>query len=135
MDYDIKEAYEATFDPNKAVYKDMIEEGMLKRIEEINPIEACKLRIDRYKKLLRDEETKLYELEEFERKNKRNKQQAETQKQELDHFRITKFHDKKDVLLTQYNNGVLDFTKNAGIFKFKNASEFQEWITPLLTEA
>ncbi|MCK9616159.1 MAG: hypothetical protein M0R48_11825 [Candidatus Omnitrophica bacterium] len=136
VDYYIKEAYEATFDPGKVVYKDMIEEAMLKRIEEINPLKACKLRIDRYKQLLHNEEDKLDELEDLEREAKRSaRKQNQAQNSELDHFRTEKFHDKREALVIQYNKGSLDFTKNAGIFRFTNVNEFKEWIIPLLNEA
>lgn len=136
VDYRIKRAYESTFESGKAVYKEMIEEGMLKRIEEINPVAACKLRIERYTQLLQDEKDKLEELEDLEREAKRTaKKQKKAQNDKLDQFRVDKFQDKRDALLVQYNNGSLDFSKNADIFRFNNVKDFKDWIIPLLNEA
>ena len=135
VDYYIKKAYESTFEPGKVIYKDMIEEGMLKRIEEINPIEACKLRIDRYKRLLEEEESKLDDLKDLEKTLKRSKKQNKKMVDpRLEKIRIEKLTPIKDNLTYQVNKGNADWKKVSEALLFDSANEAREWVITKLQE-
>lgn len=129
---EIREKYDATFEKGKAVYKEMIEEGMLKRIEEFNPIEACKLRIDRYNDLLKDETEKLEKLMEIENRRKETQNNKIT---ELDKKRLEKFENKKEIYATQYKNDSQDWVKIAHALWLDNAKEAKDYVIPKLVDA
>jgi hypothetical protein len=137
VDFYIKLAYESTFEPGKAVYKEILEDGMLRRIEEVNPKKACELRIEKLKKALEEEESKLNNLKTLElmEKTTPKKQNKKTFDPRLEKKRLEKWEEKKDILLKQYKSNNLDFNKVANIFFFDNVNETKEWLIPKLQEA
>lgn len=137
VDWKIKRAYESTFETGKAVYKDMIEEGMLKRIAEVNPIEACKLRIERYQRLLDEEEAMMEDLKDIERMEKRKaKTQPENiQNPEIEKKRFEKFESKKEIYANQIRTNSQDWTKIASALWLDNANEAKSYVLPKLQEA
>lgn len=137
VDFYIKLAYESTFAPGKAVYKDILEEGMLRRIEEVNPQKACELRIDKLKRALEEEEAKLSSLKTLEliSKDSHRKQNKKTFDPRVEKKRLDKWEEKKDILLKQYKSNNLDWNKISGVFLFDNANETKEWLLPKIQEA
>lgn len=132
VDSKIKHEYDATFENGKVAYKEMIEEGMLRRIEEFNPIQACKLRIERYNKLLEDETKKLNDLLDLEA---RSKSAQISFAPELEKKRIEKFESKKDIYANQINNHSQDWGKIANALWLDNANEAKAYVIPKLLEA
>ena len=131
VDSEIKDKYDATFERGKVTYKEMVEEGMLRRIEEFDPIEACKLRIDRYNKLLNEETKKLDNLLNLEARNKSTQASFTL---ELEKKRIEKFESKKDIYATQINNQSQDWGKIATALWLDNANEAKAYVIPKLIE-
>ncbi len=109
---------------------------MLRRIEEIDPIKACKLRIERYKLLLAEEEAKLEELENLERMTKleSKKQKKKTVDPKVEAIRLSKFNKLKPNLAKQVRNGDTDWKRVAEAFIFDSATEAREWIISHLQE-
>lgn len=124
-----------TFEDGKAVYKDLIEEGMLKRIEEINPIKACQLRIERYKRLLDEEEAKLANLQLLDKMSKLDpKKKKRTIDPKIETMRLTKFNQLKPNLASQVRRGNADWGKIAEVFVFDSTSEARDWTITKLQE-
>jgi len=135
IDLAIKTEYDLVSHDHHKNYRDAIELGALNIISQYNPEKASELRIQMLEQEL-DEERKalanyrlIKQLQPTEPKYKKQTDPNIEQK------RIDKFQLKKDVLLTQYNNGSLDWNKNAGVFWFKSANEVRNWMIPLLNEA
>lgn len=136
VDYDIKKAYESTFERGKAVYKEMIEEGMLRRIEEFNPKQACKLRIERFKQLLAEEEAKLLDIEEFERMEKINRKKSvkKVVNPNIEKTRLEKYEPIKHNIATQVMKGNIDWKRVSDAFFFDSVNEAKEWTISKLQE-
>lgn len=135
VDYYIKRAYESTFEPGKVVYKDMIEEGMLKRIEEVNPMEACKLRIERYERLLEEENAKLGDLKDIERTLKReSKTKAKKADKGLELTRLKKYDPIKSYLAYQVEKGNVDWKRTAEVLLFDSITDARQWVINKLQE-
>ncbi|AAM07181.1 predicted protein [Methanosarcina acetivorans C2A] len=125
-----------TFESGKAVYKDLLEEGMLRRLEEVNPIQACELRIERLKRSLEEEETKLANYRLLDQMSKtETKRQTKNVDPSLERLRLEKFEKWKESLAIQVSNGKIDWKTNMTIFLFDSLSETREWVLSKLKEA
>jgi hypothetical protein len=137
VDYQLKHAYEMTFPPGKAVYKEILEEAMLNRIEEVNPVKACELRIERLRKMLADEEHKLddYNILEQMKKLETKKQSKTKVDPALEKMRLDKFSVNKLTIAKQVQKGNADWKKFAEVYLFDTPNEAKKWTMVQLQEA
>lgn len=134
IDLAIKTEYDLIGRDHHKNYRDAIELGALNIISQYDPEKASELRIQMLEQELAEERQALanYKLiKQLQPAEPKSKKQTDP---DIEQKRIDKFKLKKDVLLTQYNNGSLDWNKNAGVFWFKSANEVRNWMVPLLLE-
>lgn len=134
-DLKLKLEFEMTFGSSKVDYKKALEEGMLKRIEEVNPVKACEMRIEKLKRILEEEEAKLANYKLLEQMEKITpKKQTKNVDPNLERLRLDKFEKWKESLAFQVNTGNIDWKKIMEIYVFNSTTEAREWIISHLKE-
>lgn len=135
IDLAIKTEYDLISREHHKNYRDAIELGALNIISQYDPEKASELRIQMLEQELDEERKALANYRLIKQLQPATPKSSKQKDPEIEQKRLDKFKLKKEVLLTQYSNGSLDWTKNAGVFWFKTANEVRDWMIPLLMEA
>lgn len=129
MDLDIKSKFDMAIATHHKSYKDALELGALKILEEIDPETAAELRIQKYSKILNEEEEKLKNYRLLKQMNKQEVKQQNIANSRIDRTRLEKYEENQKNLAVQVNKGTIDWKiiASPNILNFKTPYEAEIW--------
>ena len=131
IDSIIKSSFESTQHIHNKSYSEILEEAMLRVLEEISPLEAMHMAIINKEKELADLHFKYAELELLVKQEKARKKAEPQVNHELsdylEEFRTEKFEKTRDSNITLWKKGDINWKKVISSYQFSSIDEAKEW--------